>query len=122
MLSLFHLSSEDFDAHVKAVTLLLYSFIDWEQIVLPDEARATTTKEESVARAVELVYKGVRLLRGVEVLKKKVDGERAGVVLLRFGNRSLFEKGEGEGLMGKVGGWWGKGGKGKGGGEAKKAR
>jgi len=48
-----------------------------------------------------LVLDGVRILKSVPVVKKKIDGERSGVVMLRFGNRSLFAKepGFGSGLF-----------------------
>ncbi|KAL7417339.1 hypothetical protein BDY24DRAFT_412079 [Mrakia frigida] len=95
--------SPEWTSHVKSITVLLCSLIDWDHVVpsTPEEqAEGAVSPRESVERAIELVFDGVRMLKGVSVVKKKIDGERSGVVMLRFGNSSLFAKepGFGSGL------------------------
>jgi len=92
--------SPEWTSHVKSITVLLCSLIDWEHVSRGSTDSAVSPRE-SVERAIELVLDGVRILKSVPVVKKKIDGERSGVVMLRFGNRSLFAKepGFGSGLF-----------------------
>ena len=111
LLSLLRLPADSpaYPTHIAAVVALLSSIIDWNAFHLPSDAKSTSKedKEAALTRALELVFEAMRLLRGVEVVKKRVDAERAGVVGLRFGNRSLFAREEGgvwAGMMEKFGG------------------
>lgn len=98
---------------------MLESIIDFSNVSVPSssapdlgpaEEEGASEAKAAIRRAVEVLFEGVRLLEPVLKGKRakgepELDSDRAGVVLLRFGNRSLFAKEEG-GALDWAKKWW----------------